>query len=144
MRELLSQLIGRGDWRQVLVFTRTKHGANRLASNSLLEALVFAHRAGAAVRQWVEGEPPPLADPWIVPTTGTPREDVIVEHNWSAVRRLMWDYVGIERSDEVGESLRQHVATKIGAISRPKLIMFTDDLPKTNVGKILRRALRDE
>jgi acetyl-CoA synthetase len=46
-------------------------------------------------------------------------------------------------SDEVGEELRQHVATKIGAISRPKLIVFTDDLPKTRSGKIMRRLLRD-
>ncbi|HEX2575826.1 MAG TPA: acetate--CoA ligase [Aquihabitans sp.] len=48
-----------------------------------------------------------------------------------------------EASDEVGEELRQHVATKIGAISRPKLIVFTDDLPKTRSGKIMRRLLRD-
>ncbi|QXC60223.1 acetate--CoA ligase [Aquihabitans sp. G128] len=46
-------------------------------------------------------------------------------------------------SEEVGEELRQHVAKKIGAISRPKLIIFTDDLPKTRSGKIMRRLLRD-
>ncbi|CAN5251386.1 acetate--CoA ligase [soil metagenome] len=45
--------------------------------------------------------------------------------------------------EEVGEELRQHVADKIGAISRPKLIVFTDDLPKTRSGKIRRRLLRD-
>ncbi len=49
----------------------------------------------------------------------------------------------VEASDEVGEELRQHVAKKIGAISRPKLIVFTDDLPKTRSGKIMRRLLRD-
>ena len=48
-----------------------------------------------------------------------------------------------EASDEVGEELRQHVAEKIGAISRPKLLIFTDDLPKTRSGKIMRRLLRD-
>ena len=48
-----------------------------------------------------------------------------------------------EASPEVGEELRQHVAKKIGAISRPKLIIFTDDLPKTRSGKIMRRLLRD-
>jgi acetyl-CoA synthetase len=48
-----------------------------------------------------------------------------------------------EQSPEVGEELRQHVAAKIGAISRPKLIIFTDDLPKTRSGKIMRRLLRD-
>ena len=49
----------------------------------------------------------------------------------------------VAASPEVGEELRQHVATKIGAISRPKLIIFTDDLPKTRSGKIMRRLLRD-
>ena len=47
------------------------------------------------------------------------------------------------RQPELGEELRQHVATKIGAISRPKTIIFTDDLPKTRSGKIMRRLLRD-
>jgi acetyl-CoA synthetase len=42
----------------------------------------------------------------------------------------------------IGE-LRQHVATKIGAIARPKSIVLTDDLPKTRSGKIMRRLLRD-
>jgi len=46
-------------------------------------------------------------------------------------------------TDEVGQELRQHVATKIGAISRPKTVVFTDDLPKTRSGKIMRRLLRD-
>ena len=50
---------------------------------------------------------------------------------------------GIDASEEVGQELRKHVTTKIGAISRPKLIIFTDDLPKTRSGKIMRRLLRD-
>jgi acetyl-CoA synthetase len=50
---------------------------------------------------------------------------------------------GNEPSDEHGQLLRQHVATKIGAIARPKTIVFTDDLPKTRSGKIMRRLLRD-
>jgi acetyl-CoA synthetase len=49
----------------------------------------------------------------------------------------------VTASPEIGEQLRQHVATKIGAISRPKLVIFTDDLPKTRSGKIMRRLLRD-
>jgi acetyl-CoA synthetase len=49
----------------------------------------------------------------------------------------------ITASPELGEELRQHVATKIGAISRPKLVIFTPDLPKTRSGKIMRRLLRD-
>jgi acetyl-CoA synthetase len=48
-----------------------------------------------------------------------------------------------EPSDALGEELRGHVAKKIGAISRPKTLIFTDDLPKTRSGKIMRRLLRD-
>jgi acetyl-CoA synthetase len=50
---------------------------------------------------------------------------------------------GNETSEEHGQMLRQHVTTKIGAIARPKTIVFTDDLPKTRSGKIMRRLLRD-
>ncbi|MFN8019711.1 MAG: acetate--CoA ligase [Acidimicrobiales bacterium] len=49
----------------------------------------------------------------------------------------------VEASPAVGEELRKHVADKIGPISRPKAIIFTDDLPKTRSGKIMRRLLRD-
>ncbi|MEO7429675.1 MAG: acetate--CoA ligase, partial [Acidimicrobiales bacterium] len=46
-------------------------------------------------------------------------------------------------SPELGEEVRQHVATKLGAIARPKILIFTDELPKTRSGKIMRRLLRD-
>ena len=46
-------------------------------------------------------------------------------------------------SAELGEELRQHVAKKIGPTARPKTVIFTDDLPKTRSGKIMRRLLRD-
>jgi acetyl-CoA synthetase len=50
---------------------------------------------------------------------------------------------GNEATDAHGQMLRAHVSTKIGAIARPKTIVFTDDLPKTRSGKIMRRLLRD-
>ncbi|MFV2001309.1 MAG: acetate--CoA ligase, partial [Acidimicrobiia bacterium] len=50
---------------------------------------------------------------------------------------------GIDESDELNDELRAHVTTKIGAIARPKSIIFTPDLPKTRSGKIMRRLLRD-
>jgi len=50
---------------------------------------------------------------------------------------------GIDASEELGEELRQHVAKKIGPTAKPKLIVFTDELPKTRSGKIMRRLLRD-
>jgi acetyl-CoA synthetase len=50
---------------------------------------------------------------------------------------------GAETDAQHGEALRAHVARRIGAIARPKTIIFTDDLPKTRSGKIMRRLLRD-
>jgi len=78
------------------------HGANRLASNSLLEALVFANlaaeTAGAALADF-EGSLPP-AKPWRDEGTAEVKEAVFFDHDWDQVRRLMWDYVGIVRSDQ--------------------------------------------
>jgi L-aspartate oxidase len=77
------------------------HGANRLASNSLLEACVFAHRAAQAAREdrvARRSSGRPLH--W---TTGNARpsdEAVIIKHNWDEIRTLMWNYVGIVRSDK--------------------------------------------
>jgi acetyl-CoA synthetase len=51
--------------------------------------------------------------------------------------------VGIEPSEALAAALRDHVATKISPIAKPKKLMFTPDLPKTRSGKIMRRLLRD-
>jgi len=74
------------------------HGANRLASNSLLEALVLAHRAADAVKR--EKMPPPQKDlpPWESGSAQDPDELVVIYHNWREIRQLMWDYVGIVRT----------------------------------------------
>jgi len=72
------------------------HGANRLASNSLLEASVLAERAGAIAPRPAEGpEPPPPP-----PGTNLPQADqgVILDHEWDAVRNLMLNYMGLVRS----------------------------------------------
>ncbi len=77
------------------------HGANRLASNSLLEALVCAHHgAEAAVESSRVSSPPPRALPWSAAGTRPALEAVVFDHNWDAVRRVMWDLVGIVRSDQ--------------------------------------------
>ena len=79
------------------------HGANRLASNSLLEALVFARRTGRAVlhQLLMEGRArPPKLPAWRTNGAVTPKEQVIFDHNWDALRRVLWDYMGIVRSDE--------------------------------------------
>jgi L-aspartate oxidase len=77
------------------------HGANRLASNSLLEALVAAHHAGDEVRRRLARAPrAPRPQAWHAEGTHPPQEQVVVDHNWETVRRVMWDLVGIVRTDE--------------------------------------------
>jgi L-aspartate oxidase len=77
------------------------HGANRLASNSLLEAVVMAHHGAArAVARVARVARVPRAEPWSERGTRPALEAVVFDHNWDAVRRVMWDLVGIVRSDQ--------------------------------------------
>lgn len=77
------------------------HGANRLASNSLLECLVMAHECAASVlSQPQRFISPDLADiSWPQSELADEEELVVVDHMWEEVRRLMWNYVGIVRSE---------------------------------------------
>jgi len=74
------------------------HGACRLASNSLLEAMVYAARAADDVQSAGSSRPNHVA-PWYAGEASSPDEAVVVSHNWDEIRRLMWNYVGIVRSD---------------------------------------------
>ncbi|HUJ24707.1 MAG TPA: L-aspartate oxidase, partial [Myxococcales bacterium] len=76
------------------------HGANRLASNSLLEGLVFGRRAGeTAFATRFAGALPAVPD-WDPGRAVPPDEGVIVKQNWDEIRHLMWNYVGIVRTDK--------------------------------------------
>jgi L-aspartate oxidase len=78
------------------------HGANRLASNSLLEAVVYGHRAALVARELTH-EPPPNdveVPEWNTGFATDPDENVLVSHAWEEVRALMWNYVGIVRSNK--------------------------------------------
>ena len=74
------------------------HGANRLASNSLLEALVVAHRAAAATQEEKLSPNGDLIPDWQSGQAQDPDELVVIYHNWREIRQLMWDYVGIVRT----------------------------------------------
>jgi L-aspartate oxidase len=76
------------------------HGANRLASNSLLEAVVFSERGARAALAAAESLGVPASAPaWSGGPAGTVPEGVVIDYNWDVVRRLMWDYVGIVRTE---------------------------------------------
>ncbi len=75
------------------------HGANRMASNSLLECLVFAHAAFEDIRQSLSATKMPGKLPeWDESRVTDSDEEVVVSHNWDEIRRFMWDYVGIVRT----------------------------------------------
>ncbi len=78
------------------------HGANRLASNSLLEGLVFGRDAARSILQWLQDTPPRKikAPLWDSSRARDPQEQVLISHDWDEIRRTMWDYVGIVRSDQ--------------------------------------------
>lgn len=77
------------------------HGANRLASNSLMEALVCARLAAERLGPHPEKFPDSFSVPqWKTGHAVAPDEAVLVAHNWYEIRRLMWDYVGIVRSNK--------------------------------------------
>lgn len=75
------------------------HGANRLASNSLLECLVFGQAVADDIAAQPALEPPPVK-PWDESRVTDSDEDVVIAHNWDELRRTMWDYVGIVRTDK--------------------------------------------
>ncbi len=77
------------------------HGANRMASNSLLECLVFAAQASRSILQTLPDTlPAPELPAWDESRVTDSDEEVVVSHNWDEIRRFMWDYVGIVRTNK--------------------------------------------
>jgi L-aspartate oxidase len=127
------------------------HGANRLASNSLLEALVFSHQAAQVARETL---PDLLAKPaipvaaWNTYGARDSEEGVVVSHSWDEIRRFMWNYVGIVRSD----SRLLHAQARIELVLKEindyywKFLLTSDLLELRNIAYvadlIIRMALR--
>jgi L-aspartate oxidase len=104
---VVTDMFGRTDISRLYAVGETActglHGANRLASNSLLEALVYAdaaaHRSIADKADNRTASAPQIPD-WDDVGTTDSDEQIMVSHNWDEIRRLMWNYVGIVRSDK--------------------------------------------
>ena len=89
------------------------HGANRMASNSLLECFVYAQSAAHHIAESITEE---LAPPetWDDSRVRDSDEEVVIQHNWQELRRLMWDYVGIVRTSR----RLQHAADRIALLEK--------------------------
>ena len=130
------------------------HGANRLASNSLLECFVF----GESAAQHILGHPgaaPPQVRSWDESRVTDSDEEVVVQHNWREIRRFMWDYVGIVRTTKRLERaahrialLRQEVADYYGnfrvtpdLIELRNLVEVADLIVRSALGRKESRGL---
>jgi len=124
------------------------HGANRLASNSLLEALVGAHHAGAEVRRRLRSVArAPRPHPWSERGTRPALESVLFDHTWDAVRRTMWDLVGIVRTDERLSVAAERLAVMAEQVERDfRRLRMTPDLIELRnialVGQLIVRSAR--
>lgn len=86
------------------------HGANRMASNSLLECIVFAQSAAQKIRSTLSHTPPPApVKGWDESRVTDSDEDVVISHNWDELRRFMWDYVGIVRTHKRLERAKHRI-----------------------------------
>jgi len=86
------------------------HGANRLASNSLLECFVFGDAAAQdIVKNWSALKTPPAIKPWDESRVTDSDEEVVIKQTWTEIRRFMWNYVGIVRTTKRLERARNRI-----------------------------------
>ena len=116
---VLTDLAGRTDMNGLYAVGETActglHGANRLASNSLVECMVFADAAVQDIMAHPTA-PPPLLPAWDDSRVTDPDEAVVISHNWDELRRFMWDYVGIVRTNKRLERAAHRITLLQGEI----------------------------
>ncbi len=116
---VVTDLTGRSDLPGLYAIGETSctglHGANRLASNSLVECMVFARAATQAIAQDSAPPCPPLPA-WDDSRVTDADEEVVISHNWDELRRFMWDYVGIVRTNKRLERAAHRIALLQGEI----------------------------
>jgi len=116
---VVTDLTGRSDLPGLYAIGETActglHGANRLASNSLVECMVFARAAAQAIVQESAPACPPLPA-WDDSRVTDADEIVVISHNWDELRRFMWDYVGIVRTNKRLERAAHRIALLQGEI----------------------------
>ncbi len=97
------------------------HGGNRLASNSLLEAVVYAHQAaGQCAADWsaLAALPLPQVANWEPGPAARIEECVLISHNWDQIRRLMWNYVGIVRREKRLSLVQERLAPILAEVNQ--------------------------
>ena len=118
---IMTDLCGRTDLPGLYAVGETTHtglhGANRLASNSLLEGVVLAQGAADDIRQRDPLPSPPTLPGWDESRVRPADEKVVVAHDWAELRQFMWDYVGIVRNDRRLERARRRLDMLMGEVA---------------------------
>jgi L-aspartate oxidase len=123
------------------------HGGNRLASNSLLEAVVFAHQAYLECeREWPElhkATLPEVAE-WSAGEAQRIEENVLVSHNWDQIRRLMWNYVGIVRTEKRLALVQERLRVIAGEVNQHyrDYILTPDLIELRNIAQVAELIVR--
>ncbi|MEJ5300571.1 MAG: L-aspartate oxidase [Thermodesulforhabdaceae bacterium] len=126
------------------------HGANRLASNSLLEAVVFAHQAYLDIKEhinkWRQDSFPSLSSqdcPYNALESNQQGEMVFIAHNWDIIRKIMWNYVGIVRRDSRLNLAQNHIAQIRQEIREhlPNIPLNTDAMELRNLALVAELIL---
>ena len=116
---VMADLAGRTDLGGLYAIGETAcsglHGANRLASNSLVECMVFAQATAQAISDTAAAQEPALPA-WDDSRVSDADEAVVISHNWDELRRFMWDYVGIVRTNKRLERAAHRIALLQGEI----------------------------